>query len=118
MLPHANGRCMRLFLGEVAARRLGDRIIMVLDGAGRHQNRELTPPKNLRLPKLPPYSPELKPAEHPRDELREKSFPNLVSGSPDALEGHPGSAPREMGNDIARVKPIVAWPWVIETLVN
>lgn len=118
ILPHVNGYCMQLFLNEVAARHPDDRVIMVLDGAGWHQSQELALPENLRLLKLPPYSPELNPVEHLWDELREKSFPNLVFDSLDALEGHLESALREMENDIARVKSIVAWPWIIEALVN
>ena len=93
-------------------------MVMVLDGAGWHQSQELIPPANLRLFKLPPYSPELNPVEHLWEELREKSFPNLVFDSLDALEGHLESALREMENDIARVRSIVAWPWIIDALIN
>ena len=118
ILPHVNGHCMQLFLNEVAARHPDDRMVIVLDGAGWHQSQELIPPANLRLFKLPPYSPELNPVEHLWDELREKSFPNLVFDSLDALEGHLESALREMENDIARVRSIVAWPWIIDALIN
>ena len=118
ILPHVNGDCMQLFLDEVAARHPDDRIVMVLDGAGWHQSQELAPPVNLRLFKLPPYSPELNPVEHLGDELREKSFHNLVFDSLDALEGHLESALREMENDITRVQSIVAWPWIIKALLN
>jgi transposase-like protein len=38
MLPHVNGACMQLFLNEVALRHANERIVMVLDGAGWHQN--------------------------------------------------------------------------------
>ncbi|WP_430229234.1 transposase [Nitrosomonas communis] len=43
-------------------------------------------PHNLRLLMLPPYSPELNPAENLWDELREKSFHNRVFDSLDAFE--------------------------------
>ena len=117
ILPHVNGECMQLFLDEVAARHPDDRIVMVLDGAGWHRSQELVPPANLRLLKLPPYSPELNPVEHLWDELREKSFHNLVFDSIDALEVHLESALREMENDLDRVRSIVAWPWIIKSLV-
>jgi len=48
---------------------------MVVDGAGRHQSKSFAMPVNLRLHFLPPYSPyspELNPQEHNRDELRVK----------------------------------------------
>ncbi len=56
-----------------------DRIVMVLDGAGWHKSKSLMIPDNLRLPSLPPYSPELNPVEHIWDDLREKEFHNRVS---------------------------------------
>jgi transposase len=37
---------------------------MFLDGAGWHKAHELTVLSNMRLLSLPPYSPELNPAEH------------------------------------------------------
>jgi hypothetical protein len=51
---------------------------MILEGAGRHKASSLKGPGNMRLIPLPPYAPELNPVEHLRDELREKSFGNLV----------------------------------------
>ena len=32
---------------------------MVVDGAGSHVCKDLVVPKNIRLPRLPPYGPEL-----------------------------------------------------------
>ncbi len=118
ILPHVNGDCMQLFLDEIAARYPGERILMVPDGAGWRQSGSLALPANLRLLNLPPYSPELNPVEHLWDELREKSFHNLVFDSIDALEGHLESALREMESDLARVRSIVAWPWIIKSLVS
>ena len=40
-----------------------ERVILVLDGAGWHGGGRLAPPEGLRLEFLPPYSPELQPAE-------------------------------------------------------
>jgi hypothetical protein len=40
------------------------RIILVLDGAGWHASAHLAVPEGVRLVFLPPYSPELQPAEH------------------------------------------------------
>ncbi|MBU2055341.1 MAG: transposase, partial [Proteobacteria bacterium] len=73
---------------EVAARHLNDQIIMVVDGAGWHRNESLIIPDNIRLLRLPPYSPELNPVEHVWDDLREKEFHNRVFDSIDSLEDH------------------------------
>ena len=118
ILPHVNGPCMQIFLDEVASRRPDERILMVLDGAGWHQSESLQLPPNLRLLKLPPYSPELNPVEHLWDDLREKSFGNQVFDSLDTLESHLELALRDMELDHRRVHSIVAWPWIINSLVN
>lgn len=107
-----------MFLDEVAERHPNERIVMVLNGAGWHQSQSLTLPANLRLLKLPPYSPELNPVEHLWDNLREKSFHNRVFDSLDALEGHLETALRDMETNHQRVHSIVAWPWIIKALPN
>ena len=118
ILPHVNGDCMQLFLDEVATRHPQDRIVMVLDGAGWHQSQALTPATNLRLLTLSPYSPELNPVEHLWDDLREKSFHNRIFDSIDALELHLESSLRAMELDHPRVRSIVAWPWIINSLTT
>lgn len=116
ILPRVNGACMQLFIDEVAARHPKERIVMVMDGAGWHQG--LTEPSNLRLVKLPPYSPELNPVEHLWAELREKYFHNKVFDSLQALEDHLITALREMEQNHGQVRSIVAWPWIITALMN
>ena len=58
ILPQVNTVCTQIFLDEVGNRHPNNRIIMVLDGAGWHASHDLTPPPNMRLLSLPPYSPE------------------------------------------------------------
>ena len=109
---------MQIFLDEISVRYPDNRMIMVLDGAGWHRNESLIVPDNIQLLKLPPYSPELNPVEHLWDDLREKSFHNVVFNSIDALEDHLEEALRNMENDQDRIHSIVAWPWIINTLLN
>ena len=52
------------------------------------------------------------------DELREKSFGNLVFDSLDALEDHLEISLREMEADTKRIFSIVAWPWIIDSFLN
>ena len=117
ILPHVNSDCMQVFLNEVASRHPRDRIIMILDGAGWHVSGLLTIPENMRLIPLPPYAPELNPMEHVWDDLREKSFHNRVFESIDALENHLEASLRAMECDRERVRSIVAWPWIITSLM-
>lgn len=118
ILPHVNIVCMQIFLDEVATRHSQERIVMVTDGAGWHNTASLVILENMRLVKLPPYSPELNPAEHIWDYLREKSFHNRVFSSIDALEQHLSTSLLEMELDNQRVHSIVAWSWIINALLN
>ena len=72
----------------------------------------------LFLERLPSYAPELNPVEHIWDELREKYFHNRVFDSLDAIEDHLEGALRALEGDHARIKSIVAWPWIIIALLN
>lgn len=91
---------------------------MVADGAGWHRSSVLGIPKNMILIKLPPYSPELNPVENMWDDVREKSFGNLVFDSMRTLEKHLEVALRNFEAEPERVKSIVAWPWIINSLFN
>jgi hypothetical protein len=51
------------------------------------------------------------------DEVREKSFGNLAFNTLDALEEHLEEALRTLEQDHPRVKSIVAWPWIIDSLL-
>lgn len=118
ILPHVNTPCMQLFLNEVAARHPDRRIVMVLDGAGWHASAALKPPANMRLLSLPPYAPELNPVEHIWDELREKFFHNLAFDSLDALESQLEAGLLALERDRLRVKSIVSWDWIVNSLLK
>jgi transposase len=77
-----------LFLAEVARRHADEFIVMVLDGAGWHKAKRLQVPANMRLISLPPWSPQLNPAEHVWDELREKYFANRWWPTMDHVDEH------------------------------
>ena len=51
-------------------------------------------------------------------EVREKSFGNLAFNTLDALERHLAAALRTLEQDHPRVRSIVAWPWIINSLLN
>jgi hypothetical protein len=118
IMPHVNSVCMQIFLDEISSRHPEDRIVMILDGAGWHKAATSKIPENIRLVSLPPYSPELNPVEHLWDELREKAFGNLVFNSLNALEDHLEASLRTMERDTSRVHSIVAWPWIMNSLLN
>lgn len=59
----------------------GKTVILVLDNAGWHASERITPPNGMRLQFLPPYTPELQPAERlwplAREALANKSFDSV-----------------------------------------
>lgn len=59
---------------------------MVVDQAGWHLAGELLVPDNMRLLLLPPYRPELNPAEHLWEGLREECLANHVFTDLGAVE--------------------------------
>ena len=86
ILPVANTKAMQLYLDDLAASLPVDVVaLLVLDGAAWHRSPKLVVPDNLRLVFLPPYTPELNPAEHLWPLLREVTA-NQAFADIDALE--------------------------------
>lgn len=112
VLPVVNAHAMSLFLSEVSQRHPNEFILMVMDKAGWHQARDLKVPKNMRITFLPPYSPELNPAEHLWEEIREKWFPNKVFKSLDAVESVLVDALDSLEQSPEKVASITGFDWI------
>jgi transposase len=61
--PNCNADNFQIFLNEISSENQKTLIIMVLDNGAFHKAKKLKIPKNIELFFLPPYSPELNPAE-------------------------------------------------------
>ena len=96
----------------MAERHTDEYIVMVLDGAGWHKAADLDVLENMRLVCLPPYSPELNPAEHLWEEIRGKWFPNLVFKTLDAVEDVLIKALRFLEHDPERVISLAGFDWI------
>lgn len=86
LAPHADTRYMNehlRFIAEAAA--ADEHVVLVLDGAGWHASKALRVPPNLTLLPLPPYSPELNPAERPWRTLRQDDLSNRTFADYDEL---------------------------------
>ncbi len=66
------------FLEQVSTTHHDDFIVMVVDGASSHKSKDLIIPENVAVIKLPPYSPELNPAEQIWNSLRKTDFANKI----------------------------------------
>ena len=111
--PVMNPKQRGTFLTQVRAAHPQDFIVRVVDGASSHVAKALAVPENIRLHRLPGYSPELNPQEHLWDELREKEFPNRVfSDMAGVVRTLETGLPR-LAADQDRVRNICAWPWIV-----
>lgn len=116
LLPWVNTAAMQTALDEFAkaANPSSDKIIVVLvDQAGWHLTSELAVPDGIVLYPLPPYSPELQPAECLWPLLREgvanRSFDDL-----DELESVLVPRCRQLMRDIQTVRGATGFSWIVE----
>jgi transposase len=118
VFPLVRTDTMSLFLAELARRHPEEQILLVLDGAGWHTSGTLAVPPNIELLPLPPYSPQLNPAEHLWDELREKRFANRVFHSLDAVENRLVEGLAALENDRERVRSLTGFNWIVSIPLN
>jgi hypothetical protein len=79
VMPYANTEAMTSHLEEIGkAVSPGAHAILVLDQAGWHGSQALIIPENITLLPLPPYSPELNPAENIWEYLRKNKLSNRL----------------------------------------
>jgi len=104
---------MAAFLSQVSQAHPQEFLVMVVDGASSHRAKELIVPENVRLISLPGYSPELNPQEHIWDEVREKTFPNLVLDRMAEVVERLKNGMTTLAADAERVRSITAWPWIV-----
>jgi transposase len=107
-----NTENMSLFLAQVSEAHRDEFIIMVLDGASSHKSKELKLPKNISLVPLPPYSPELNPAEQIWNTLRRDYFANRVFDSLDAATTQAEKGLAEMAANNEAMRRLTNWPWI------
>lgn len=118
ILPWVSAETMSLFLAEVAQRHADEFVFMVMDQAGWHLAGDLIVPSNMRLMFLPPYSPELNPAEHLWEELREKCFANHVFRDLHAVERALTAGLRALEADPERIRSMTGFQWITSILLN
>ena len=75
-------------------------------------------PENIRLHRLPAYSPQLNPQEHLWDEIREKLFPNRVFSDMAGVVHELEQGLPQLAADTDRIRSIAAWPWIVRLNLN
>lgn len=107
-----NTDSMSRFLLQVSEAHKDEFIVMVLDGASSHRSKELKVPENLSLIRLPPYSPELNPAEQIWNVLRRNYFANRVFDSLNAATEQAELGLAEMVANKSAIHRLTSWPWI------
>ena len=118
VLPWVNAETMSLFLAEVAQRHAEEFIVMVMDQAGWHLAGQLAVPAHMRLIYLPPYSPELNPAEHLWEAIREDCFANHVFADLDAVERALTRGLVALESDHERTRSMTGFGWISSISLN
>ena len=107
-----NTESMSCFLKQVSKAHPDEFNVMIVDGASSHKGKELKIPKNMALVFLPPYSPELNPAEQIWNILRRDYFANRVFDSPDAAIGQAERGLTAMAKNKEAVRNLTNWHWI------
>lgn len=85
ILPSCNGDNFQIYLDSLSNQNPEEFKIMVLDNGAFHKAKKLIIPENIALVFLPPYSPELNPAEKMWAKYK-RQFSNLLFDSLEKLE--------------------------------
>jgi len=97
--PCCNADNFQLFLNEIAAENPKTLLIMVLDNGAFHKAKKLKIPNNIKLVFLPPYSPELNPAEKMWARLK-RAFTNKLFKSLEEISVFMDNAAKEINKGI------------------
>jgi hypothetical protein len=118
ILPWVSAETLSIFLAEVAQRHADEFVLMVMDQAGWHLAANLVVPGNMRRICLPPYSPELNPAVHLWEALREDCFTNHMFKNLDAVEQTLSNGLLELESQPGRVQSMTGFEWIVSISMN
>lgn len=116
ILPNMYATTMSVFLRELSLRHPQCFILLIMDGAPCHHAGDLEVPENILIAELPPYSPELNPAEHLWDAMREDGFKNATFDSMSAVEKAMVTSLRSLEGDADRIKSLTCFDWIRRAL--
>lgn len=109
ILPSCNASNFQIFLNEFSVDHANEFKIIVLDNGAFHKAKSLTIPDNIALIFLPPYSPELNPAELMWKKIK-RNFTNKVFSSIDLLENFLCNEVNQLCPK--RIKKTCAYPYI------
>ena len=97
-LPQCNSTLFQVFLDEFSRQNPDELKLIVLDNGAFHKARKLIVPENIVLIFLPPYSPELNPAEKVWAKFK-RDFTNRLFNTIESLEDYVCGLAKNISND-------------------
>lgn len=110
--PMVNTDIMNIFLKAIADHYTKYMIIIFMDRAGWHRSKGLQLPNNIHIELLPPYSPELNPAEQLWKYVRLNHTGNSLFATIDALDNVLANSLTYLINNPLIVKSFSYFPWI------
>jgi transposase len=110
--PSMKTENMSKFLKQVSRAHKDKFVVMVVDGASSHKSKDLVIPDNLSLIVLPPYSPELNPAERLWNNIRRDYIANHFFDTLDGAMAQCRKGLKEVKRNKEALKSLTYWPWI------
>ena len=115
ILPYVNQDCMSLFLDMFSEKFSDYRIILAMDNASWHSKKNSI--ENIVPLFQPPHSPELNPAEHVWEHIRENGgFKNKTFETLDDVEQNICVAVLELIEDKEKIKSLTGFNWILKSI--
>jgi len=110
VLPKANTEMMQLHLNEISTQLPENtHAAIIMDGAKWHDTPKLIVPQNITLIKLPPYSPELNPAEKVWQYLKDNFLSHKIWDDVSDIVDDACNAWNALISEIGRIKSAAAF---------
>jgi transposase len=112
-MPECNAGTFQIYLDEFSKHNPEEFKIITLDNGAFHKAKSLLIPENMALVFLPPYSPELNPAENIWEVLK-RDFTNKLHKSLDELSDFIVKETTKLSNQV--VKSITSFGYIFSTV--
>lgn len=113
-MPYANTQAMQHHLDEISKNVTpGAHGVVLMDGAGWHKAHALKLPDNLSTVLIPPYSPELNPAENIWQFLRQAYLSNRIFETYEAIVEACCTAWNKLVAESGRIQSIATRKWAV-----
>jgi transposase len=112
-MPHCNTDTFQIYLDEFSKQSMDEFKIIMLDNGAFHKGQNLIIPKNIALLFIPPYSPELNPAEKIWQKIK-RAFSGRIYETLDHVSEFITQQVNQLTNE--QVKSICGYDYIFSSL--